>query len=152
MSTAIIDAFRMPPEVMPPHDAVYEVNVTPFQACAVAMLFLDTAMKLSKAKELAEEGAMAEKYAFDEIESTKEFLSIYGSPAALSLGTDAVARLNMPSARLSMMELSVITCVCQIGVNILPNSDDWAECIASWLRGVRNQILEDHVVRTEVSA
>ena len=54
MSATIIEAIQMPAGVMPPADAVYEVSATPFQATAVGMLFIDTSMKLHKAKELAD--------------------------------------------------------------------------------------------------
>lgn len=149
--SVIIEAIRMPLEFLPPADAVYEVSATPFQATGIGMLFLDTAMKLNKAKEMAEAGEMSGKYDDDAIENTIDFLAMYGDASALAAGSDAIAKLAIPPSRLTMVELSIIACVCQIGVQIMPNTEDWAEFVASWLRGVRQQILDDHAVRSEVS-
>lgn len=152
MSATIIEAIQMPAGVMPPADAVYEVSATPFQATAVGMLFIDTSMKLHKAKELAEADVdnAVEKYGREAVDTTMEFLSLYGDSAALMLGTEAVARLAAPPSRLTLADLCILASVCQIGVQLMPNSDDWAEFVASWLRGVRQQIIDDHAVRSEV--
>lgn len=148
---SIIEAIKMPQEFLPPADAVYEVSATPFQAVGIGMLFLETSMKLSRAKEMAESGYDGGgKFTEGEISEAAEFLTLYGDSSTLAIGTDAIARLAMPPSRLTMVELSLIASVCQIGTLLMKNTDDWSEFVASWFRGVRQQILDDHAVRSEV--
>lgn len=152
-TSTVIDAIRMPEAFLPPADAVYEVSATPFQSTAIGMLFLDTAIKLNKARDVADSGeTFGGEYTPESVEAAQEFLAIYGDPSALAIGTDAIARLAMPPSRLTMTDLAIIASICQVGAMLMPNTDDWAEFVASWLRGVRQQILDDHAVRSEVQS
>lgn len=142
----LLNSFRIEQSKMPPADAVFEVAATPFEAVSVITLFDESVLRIRRTRELYESG---EGGGIIDPEYATKFFAKYANPSDHDLGAIATRRLAAHRPLLSYGELCCIAVICHLGVALMENSEDWARHVAGWFSKVRDQVLEDYLVRSE---
>lgn len=141
----IQDSFLFRPDVMPPADAPFEVEIGDVECMVLSQWVASAILMFSNANEAIASGEIDD-------EDFADYCERYGSPAGLQIASQTLVKIaSQPSpVVLDFGELCCLAVLSSIRALARKPGDDVTELLVNFFSRVRERIVEDAMTRAEL--